>query len=139
MSREVTERDFRLPEFRDADPKDYEIRDDGKVVRKDRWETGIRSIAYHLRMSSRGGFEIDDVVAKVQQIAGHWHDADPEDFPGPGVERIDVRLSDGSVLVDLGRDPLEPAYLWLFRDVRVVADWFGADVIEWRVTPKEHA
>lgn len=139
MSREVTERDFRMPEFQDADPKDYEIRDDGKVVRKDRWEKGIRSIAYYLRMSSRSGFEIDDVVEKVRQIAGDWHDADPEDFPGPGAKRIDVRLRDGSVLSGLDRDPAAPAYHWGFRDVCVVADWFGADVVEWRVTPKGHA
>ena len=38
MTREVTEADFRMPEFKDAEPKDYEFRADGKIVRKDRWE-----------------------------------------------------------------------------------------------------
>lgn len=42
--REVTERDIRMPEFRDANLEDLEFMGDGKVVRKDRWETGIRKI-----------------------------------------------------------------------------------------------
>lgn len=68
MTREVTERDFRRSEFYDADPKDYEFRDDGKIVRKDRWETGIRRIASALEFNVRGGFEIDDVVQKVKDL-----------------------------------------------------------------------
>lgn len=43
--REVTEKDLRAPEYRDGEPSDYEFRADGKVVRKDRWEQGIRQIA----------------------------------------------------------------------------------------------
>ncbi|MEG0969430.1 MAG: hypothetical protein RSG92_29145, partial [Pseudomonas sp.] len=53
----VTERDFRMPEFRDAKPEDYEFRGDGKIVRKDRWETGIYSIRYALG-DRRREFEI---------------------------------------------------------------------------------
>jgi hypothetical protein len=66
--REVTERDFRRPEFRHAEPTDYEFRSDGKVVRKDRWESGIRSIVTILGMP-RGDFEIDDVVEHVRKLA----------------------------------------------------------------------
>lgn len=46
MSREVTEQDFRMPEFRDAKVEDYEFRSsDQKLVRKDRWQTGIHRLS----------------------------------------------------------------------------------------------
>lgn len=67
MTRTVTERDFRAPEFRDADPKDYEFRSDGKIVRKDRWETGIHRIRSIIG-DHRREFEIDDIVMAVQAI-----------------------------------------------------------------------
>lgn len=67
MNREVTERDFRAPEFRDADPADYEFRADGKIVRKDRWETGIHRIRHHLG-DRRHEFEIDDIVRAVAAL-----------------------------------------------------------------------
>ena len=66
--RPVTERDFRMPEFRDANPEDYEFRDDGKVVRKDRWETGIREILSIVGILDRD-FEISEVVDAVRQLA----------------------------------------------------------------------
>lgn len=66
---QVTERDFRMPEFRDADPKDYEFRSDGKIVRKDRWEMGIRRIRSILG-DTRREFEIDDIVMAVRAIVG---------------------------------------------------------------------
>lgn len=47
--RQVTERDFRMPEFRNADPNDYEFRDDGVLVRKDRWEMGVVRIAGRIK------------------------------------------------------------------------------------------
>jgi hypothetical protein len=56
-----------MPEFRDADPKDYEFRADGKVVRKDRWENGIHSIRYALG-DSRREFEIEDIVRAVRAL-----------------------------------------------------------------------
>lgn len=65
--RAVTERDFRAPEFINADPADYEFRADGKIVRKDRWENGIRRIAGHIGWSRRE-FEIDDLVAEVEKL-----------------------------------------------------------------------
>lgn len=67
MPRAVTERDFRMPEFRDADPKDYEFRGDGKIVRKDRWETGIYRIRRVLG-DNRREFEIDEIVAAVNAL-----------------------------------------------------------------------
>ena len=67
MSREVTEEDFRMPEFRGADPKDYEFRSDGKVVRKDRWESAIHKI-HGLLGDPRREFEIPDIVAAVASL-----------------------------------------------------------------------
>jgi hypothetical protein len=66
--REVMERDFRMPEFLDADPNDYEFRSDGKIVRKDRWEVGMRNIASILAFDAREGFEIEDVISCVKSL-----------------------------------------------------------------------
>lgn len=63
--RQVTEEDFRMPEFRGKDPKDYEFRGDGKVVRKDRWENAIHKIRHALG-DNRREFEIDDIVSAVR-------------------------------------------------------------------------
>lgn len=65
--RQVTERDFRLPEFRDANPDDYEFRGDGKIVRKDRWETGIHRIKNLIDPHSKE-FEIDELVERIKEI-----------------------------------------------------------------------
>ena len=66
-NRKVTEQDFRMPEFRGADPNDYEFRGDGKIVRKDRWETGIRKIA-SIVFHPRHDFEIENVVEEVRTV-----------------------------------------------------------------------
>lgn len=67
--REVTEADFRMPEFRNAKPEDYEFRADGKLVRKDRWEHGICQIASIMGLDvKRGEWEIDDVVMLVRSM-----------------------------------------------------------------------
>lgn len=68
MNREVNERDFRRPEFRDAEPKDYEFREDGAVVRKDRWEIAIHRIR-HAVGDTREEFEVNDIVAAVRALA----------------------------------------------------------------------
>lgn len=65
MDRKVTMQDFIMPEFRGRDPEDYEFRCDGKIVRKDRWETGLRSIAFAMGFGG-GDYEISDVVAAVK-------------------------------------------------------------------------
>lgn len=78
MDRKVTERDFRRPEFRDSDPSDYEFRGDGKIVRKDRWETGIRRVQFALGMNTRE-FEIDDVVNAVKALVAQYPNIDDEE------------------------------------------------------------
>ncbi|RAS18925.1 hypothetical protein DFO50_10281 [Microvirgula sp. AG722] len=65
--RAVTERDIRLPEFRDAKLEDLELRADGKVVRKDRWEMGIHKIRSALG-DTRREFEIDEIVCAVKAL-----------------------------------------------------------------------
>lgn len=68
QKRDVTERDFRMPQFVDANPSDYEFRSDGAIVRKDRWEKGINSIRHLVGVSKRS-YEIDEVIDRVRQIA----------------------------------------------------------------------
>lgn len=63
----VREQDLRHPDFARGEPDDYEFRDDGKIVRKDRWEMGIRRIASELGMS-RQSWEIHEVVAAVEAL-----------------------------------------------------------------------
>lgn len=72
--REVTERDFRRPEFMNADPKDYEFRSDGKIVRKDRWETAVHRIRSVLG-DTRREFEIEDVIDAVHALVKFMPDA----------------------------------------------------------------
>lgn len=67
MTREVTEWDFRQPKFRDANPADYEFREDGAIVRKDRWQTAIYRIQ-HLLGDTRREFEVDDTFAAVKAL-----------------------------------------------------------------------
>lgn len=65
----VTELDFRMPEYRYAKVEDYEFREDGKLVRKDRWKTGMFKIAEAMGFNTRDGFEIDEVIAAVKDLA----------------------------------------------------------------------
>lgn len=68
MSRIVTEQDFRRAEFRNQDPKDYEFREDGKIMRKDRWEKAMYSIADIVGKPFHGETEIADVIARVESL-----------------------------------------------------------------------
>lgn len=101
-SRAVTEIDFRMPEFRDAKTEDYEFRDDGQIVRKDRWERGVRSVASAIGFTGRREWEIEDVVQRVREIASEedeWvplRSIDWQDVPRSA--RVDLRLEDGSLL-----------------------------------------
>lgn len=81
----VTEQDFRMPEFRDKDPADYEFRGDGKVVRKDRWETAVNSIRYALG-DRRREFEIDDIVNAVRALVDTFPAPPDDDTAGPDTE-----------------------------------------------------
>jgi hypothetical protein len=129
MTRAVTERDFRKPEFRDANPEEYEFRSDGEIVRKDRWERAVHSIAFRVMPEGRrSGFEISDVVARVTSLVDDeesWCRQDDETFCGPDRLRTgyvrDIRLEDGSILtsavVEEGR--------WIWRGIAVdgVKSW----------------
>lgn len=128
-ARQVTEQDFRLPEYRDAKTEDFEFRSDGKLVRKDRWEQGIMSIVAAVGMSTRE-FEIPDVVDAVRRLAEaetRWTDIEEDDRP-PAEDTGNtqsIRLEDGSVLK-------HAVYLgavkgWSWNEAR-----FGETVKAWR-------
>lgn len=79
--RSVTEFDFRAPEFQHPGirPEDYEFRQDGKIVRKDRWETAVRNIVSILGWSRRD-FELPDVVEEVRsRLEGNFEDDEEYD------------------------------------------------------------
>jgi len=127
MKREVTERDFRRPELRDAKVEDYEFREDGALVRKDRWETGIYQVASAVGMSR--SFEIGDVVEAVRRMRGNWEEAEPGEDPGAHV--IDIRLADGSVLTDCDR--VAPcSYTWRAGTFDIHPADFGVMAVAWQ-------
>lgn len=78
--RAVTERDIRMPEFRDARLEDLEFRSDGKVVRKDRWETAIHENRSALG-DRRREFEIADIVGAVEALVASVSST-PDDSEG---------------------------------------------------------
>ena len=102
MTRPVTEDDFRMPEYRGKRLEDYEIREDGKAVRKDRWQQAIYKLRTILTGKSRGDFEIDDVVEAARRLAIDWNNVNPEEFPQE--DSIAVKLSCGSILRGLVRE-----------------------------------
>lgn len=63
----VVERDFRLPEFRDANPEDYERDEHGKIVRKDRFKKGFDQLfdLLELKCDNR---TIETVVAHFDDL-----------------------------------------------------------------------
>lgn len=67
MKREVVENDLRKDEFKGVNPKDYEFRGDGSIVRKDRWETGIRNIESAITGGCRE-FEIQNLLDTVKWL-----------------------------------------------------------------------
>jgi hypothetical protein len=128
MNRQVTERDFRRPEFVDARPEDYEFRADGTIVRKDRWEQGIHHI-HSIVGPHRREFEIPEVIDAVRRLRGNWFEADPDEDPEK--VRLDLKLACGSVLAGCHR--IGPfAYHWAFGDKSFGPKDFGADVVEWQ-------
>lgn len=64
----VTEDDFRKPEFKGADPRDYEIGKDGKIVRKDRWQRAAFQISKALGFNDADKIEAKALVDCVQQL-----------------------------------------------------------------------
>ncbi len=129
--REVTELDFRRPEFRDAKVEDYEFRKDGALVRKDRWERGIRTIVAALGWSRRD-FEVEDVVSEVERYVGGWMDADPEDFPDMLLQPIDIKMPCGSVLTEC--EAVDGCLVWNFSWARFTQEDIGQAVQKWRRT-----
>jgi hypothetical protein len=73
--REVTEADFRMAQYRDAKPEDYEFRDDGVLVRKDRWETTVRFIASKFGADAREGFECEALAYWVADFVDRAKEA----------------------------------------------------------------
>jgi len=72
MKKQVTERDIRLPQFKDAELDDLEFDSSGDVVRKDRFKTSMRKIQGILHgvngLSARSGWTCEQVVDAVKQI-----------------------------------------------------------------------
>lgn len=124
--REVTEQDFRMPEYRDQDPKDYEFDANQKPVRKDRWKRAIEHIRLLVGVDGRS-YDIADVINAVKtqadDLTGWEDDEDPEDRPGDQT-KVDLRLKDGSVLRGgyyLQRDG--GVWVWQGTEFKTVLQW----------------
>lgn len=67
---QVTERDIRLPQFKDSDVADLEFDATGDVVRKDRFEKSMRKISSMLHgvngLSARASWTCEQVVEAVR-------------------------------------------------------------------------
>ncbi len=63
----VTEQDFMKEEYKGKNVEDYEFRGDGELVRKDRWEMGIRKIQ-RLVLPNSSEFEIDELIMKIDEL-----------------------------------------------------------------------
>lgn len=73
MSKEiVTEKDIRMPEFKDANIEDLEFDASGNVVRKDRFETSMRKISGMLRgvngLDASSTWTCEQVVEAVKYV-----------------------------------------------------------------------
>ncbi|MBL4838394.1 MAG: hypothetical protein JKY34_12540 [Kordiimonadaceae bacterium] len=67
--RQATQQDFVIPEFRGKDPADYEVRNDGVCIRKDRWEMGMQRVRELVGIKSNADWEIKDIIDAVENIA----------------------------------------------------------------------
>lgn len=103
--REVTIDDFIMPEFRGKDPKDYEFRDDGKIVRKDRWENGVHSIVYYLDFAGlvdkKRGWEIHEIVAITAKAikSSFWRKVSDELPPESGEYVVNCLDNDNDEII----------------------------------------
>jgi hypothetical protein len=66
--RQATDQDFIIPKFRGKNPEDYEVREDGECVRKDRWEMAVQRIRELVGIKSNDDWEIKDVVSAVEDM-----------------------------------------------------------------------
>lgn len=64
--RTVTEADFRMIQYRDAKPEDYEFHELDGLVRKDRWEKTVRRIAGLMGYETEHGFDLDCLIYSVE-------------------------------------------------------------------------
>ena len=137
MVREVTEKDFRQPEYRDAKVEDYEFRSDGALVRKDRWETAIQSIRSIVGIDCRE-FEITDVVDAVRKLAeqlerdDYWIDisGESEYDEMPGQQICEVKLVDGSIIREVRYFDNIHSWQWAIGNMVVKID--SDKIIAWR-------
>lgn len=102
ISRPVKEEDFRKTEFANAKVEDYEFRDDGAIVRKDRWQTAISNIRHMVGISNRE-YEISDVVDAVEKLSkGEAVWVSLEHYTIEESEalncKFDIKLTDNSIL-----------------------------------------
>lgn len=126
MSRDVTEQDLRAPQFKGMKVEDLEFRENGDIVRKDRWETTVRRIACQI-VGSRSKFECDEIVDAVDKLVGHsWTSLPPEDLEDlPEADKsIEIKMADGSVL----RDAWYNKGIWTW-DMRTMK---AEKVVAWR-------
>jgi hypothetical protein len=63
------ERDLRAAEYREGKPDEYEFRSDGKIVRKDRFQNGMRDIAA-IVFGCGYDYEIADVIKAIHSLQG---------------------------------------------------------------------
>lgn len=117
-NRAVTESDFRMPEYRNAIPEDYEFRPDGALVRKDRWENGIHSIRVLVGLSATN-FEIVDVVNSVSKLVKEKKSWQPiQDGKFKNGDRANIRLECGSVLMNAEYNP-HTCCNWIWKNAEV--------------------
>jgi hypothetical protein len=68
--REVTEDDLRMPEFRGVNLDQLEFREDGAIVRKDRWETAVRRVANLVAEYDRE-FDVQNTTSQASHGGAH--------------------------------------------------------------------
>ena len=129
-NKKVTENDFRLPQYKDANPDDYEFLIDGTIARKDRYYTALNTIRHLVGISSRS-YEIEDIIKAVETLSHYQHgwetiSSDNPIYPKPHTH-VEVRLNDGSTLRN---SSINSNNCWSWNNKPIT------DVIAWRHIPK---
>jgi hypothetical protein len=117
--KQVTENDFRLPEFRNANIADYEFDSTGKLVRKDRWKRAVETIRYYVGITDRT-YEIYDVITAARKLSididWTWVEEMDEgeivlNYPDDNVY-VDVLLIDRSIIRDVFYNRTTQMWVW---------------------------
>ena len=66
--RQARQEDFVIPKFRGKNPDEYEVREDGECLRKDRWEMAVQRIRELVGIHHHADWEIKDVVGAVEKL-----------------------------------------------------------------------